>query len=116
MLERMAEVERRYEEISSLLADPAVIGEPNRLREISREHSQLSEAVAAIARYRRIEGELAGAREMVEDAGADEDLRQLAEEEAERLEEDLRRASEELKLLLMPRDPLDDRDAVVEIR
>ncbi|MEX2582632.1 MAG: peptide chain release factor 1 [Gemmatimonadota bacterium] len=116
MRERIREIEQRYDEISSLLADPAVIGDPNRLRDISREHSQLGETMAAINRFHTIESELRDAREMLAESGSDADLQAMAAPEAERLEEELERATAELKLLLMPRDPLDDRDAVVEVR
>ena len=116
MIERIQEVERRYEEISSLLADPEVIGDPNRLREISREHSQLSETMEAVRKHQALESELSDAREMLAEAGADPELRALATGEAERLEVELSTTAEALKLLLLPRDPLDDRDAVVEIR
>jgi peptide chain release factor 1 len=116
MNERTREIEQRYEEISSLLADPEVIGDPNRLRDVSREHSQLSEMMAAITRYRRLEAELRGARELREDAGGGGELQAMAVEEVVRLEIEIAEAEAELKRLLMPRDPLDDRDAVVEIR
>jgi peptide chain release factor 1 len=116
MSDRMREVEQRYEEISSMLADPAVIGDPNRLRDISREHSQLGHAVSAIARYRSLEAELRGAREMLAESGADPEMHAYATQEAERLEVEVGGAAEEMKRLLSPRDPMDDRDAVVEIR
>ena len=99
-----------------MLADPAVLGDPNRLREISREHSQLAEVMASIASYRQLESELRDAREMLGEAGGDADLQAMASEEAGRLETELERAADDLKLQLLPRDPLDDRDAVVEIR
>jgi len=116
MSDRIREVEQRYEEISSMLADPAVIGDPNRLRDISREHSQLSHAVSAIARHRSLEAELRGAREMLAESGADPEMHAYATQEAERLEVEVRAAADEMKRLLSPRDPMDDRDAVVEIR
>lgn len=116
MKERIREIEQRHDEISSLLGDPAVLGDPNRLRDISREHSQLSETMSAIALFRRLEGELNGAREMLSDSGSDPELHALASAEVADLETQLEKATAELKVLLMPRDPLDDRDAVVEIR
>ncbi|MEX0911860.1 MAG: peptide chain release factor 1 [Gemmatimonadota bacterium] len=116
MNDRIREVEQRYDEISSLLADPDVIGDPDRLRDISREHSRLSETMSAIAQYRELQGELRDAREMSTEAASDVELQAFATGEAERLAGELERAENELKLLLMPRDPLDDRDAVVEIR
>jgi peptide chain release factor 1 len=116
MEERVREVERRYEEISSLLADPEVIADPKRLRDASREHSQLSEIVAGIERVRRARRQLAGAEAMLAESGLDAELRAMAEEEAATVRAALDRSETELKLLLMPRDPLDDRDAVVEVR
>jgi peptide chain release factor 1 len=116
MEERVREVERRYEEISSLLADPEVIADPKRLRDVSREHSQLSEVVAGIERVRRDRRQLEGAEAMLAESGLDAELRAMAEEEAATVRAALERSETELKLLLMPRDPLDDRDAVVEVR
>lgn len=116
MKERIEEIERRFDEISSLLADPQVIADPKRLREVSREHSQLSETAEAIARVRRLTAELADAREVAAEPDADPELHTFAVEEERRIEEELDAAQAELKRLLMPRDPLDDRDAVVEIR
>ena len=67
MEDRIRDVERRYEELSSLLADPATIADPKRLREYSREHSQLSETVQAAERYHRLTRELAETRELLSD-------------------------------------------------
>jgi peptide chain release factor 1 len=116
MDDRIQEVERRYEELSSLLADPATIADPKRLRDVSREHSQMTEVVAAAARLRRAREELAGARGMLEESGIDPELEALAHQEIERLEALVAREEQGLKRLLIPRDPLDDRDAVVEVR
>ena len=116
MEERLLEVERKYEELSSLLADPATLGDPKRLREVSREHAKLAETVAAAERYRRLQRELAGAREMLADTGLDPEYAALAGQEAERLALELAEQEEIFKLLLIPHDPLDDRDAVVEVR
>jgi peptide chain release factor 1 len=116
MEDRISEIERRYEELSSLLADPATIADPARLREASREHSQLTEVVGAAESYRRTRRELDDARGMLEESGLDAELRVMAQQEVERLEEVVEREEQLLKRLLIPKDPLDDRDAVVEIR
>ncbi|HVH13935.1 MAG TPA: peptide chain release factor 1 [Longimicrobium sp.] len=116
MQDRIAEAQRRYEDLSVQLADPSIHADPGRLREISREHSRLAQIVEAAGRLSRAEAELAGAREMLDDAGGDPELTAMARDEAERLTADVSRLEEELKLLLIPRDPLDDRDAVVEVR
>ena len=116
MHDRIAEIRARYEDLSVQLADPNIHADPKRMRDLSREHSQLAQVVESAARLSRAEEELAGAREMLEDAGGDPEMAAMAREEAERLTADVARMEEELKLLLIPRDPLDDRDAVVEVR
>jgi peptide chain release factor 1 len=113
---RIRDIEARYEELSGMMADPAVIGDPARLRELSREHSRMAEIVAAGRELRRVIDELAGARELVAEAGGDPEMRAMALEEVSGLEAELARREAEVRLLLVPRDPLDDRDAVVEIR
>jgi peptide chain release factor 1 len=116
MEDRTQEIERRYEELSSLLADPATIADPRRLREISREHAKLTDVVRAAEQYRRLERELAATREMLADPDLDGEMVELARQEGEDLEARFADQEAELKRLLIPRDPLDDRDAVVEIR
>ena len=116
MLDRIAETQRRYDDLSVQLADPGIHADPKRLREISREHARLAQIVEAAGRLSRAEQELAGAREMLDDAGGDPELAAMARDEAERLTADVDRFEDELKRLLIPRDPLDDRDAVVEVR
>jgi peptide chain release factor 1 len=116
MFERIREVERRFEEISSLLADPEVIADSGRLRDISREHSQLAATMAAIQRHRVLESDLRDANDLLVEGGSDPEISAMASGEVERLETALCEAREELLVHLIPRDPLDDRDAVVEIR
>ncbi len=115
MEERLHDIERRYEDLGVQLTDPAVIADQKRLRDASREHARLGAVVEAAARLRRAQRELAEAREML-DEGGDPEMLAMVRAEAESLTADVARFDEELKLLLTPRDPLDDRDAVVEIR
>lgn len=116
MDDRIREIVQRYEEISSLLADPAVIADQSRLREVAREHAQLSDTVAAIARHDSILSQLKDARDLLGEAAGDPEMEAFAGGEVTRLEAEAETAEREMKRLLMPRDPLDDRDAVVEIR
>ncbi|HEV2129774.1 MAG TPA: peptide chain release factor 1 [Longimicrobiaceae bacterium] len=116
MEDRIRELERQYEDLSLRLADPAVIGEPRRLREISREHAHLSEVMEAIGQLRRVQTELSGARELLGDSNGDPEMAALAEQEAASLDRQAERLEEQVRRLLMPKDPLDDRDAVVEVR
>ncbi|CAN5833498.1 peptide chain release factor 1 [soil metagenome] len=116
MEDRIQEIQRRYEELTSLLSDPATIADSSRLREVSREHSQLVEVVAAAESFQKNRRELAESRSMLEETGIDAELRTMAQQEVERLDEVVQREEQRLKRLLIPKDPLDDRDAVVEIR
>nr|MDQ3388306.1 peptide chain release factor 1 [Gemmatimonadota bacterium] len=115
MEDRIQEIERRHEEISRRLADPAVLADSGRLRDLSREHAQLSEMAELASRLRRTRREMEAARTMLED-DADAGLRDLARAEVASLQGEAERLESSLKRLLIPSDPLNDRDAVVEIR
>lgn len=99
-----------------LLTDPAVISDSNRLREVSREHAPLVETIASIHEFRRVQQELADTRELLHDDTLDAEMAALAKQEADSLSDQLATAEADLKRRLTPRDPLDDRDAVVEVR
>jgi peptide chain release factor 1 len=116
MEQRVREAERRYEELSAQLSDPAVFGDQERLRELSREHSHLQEVVDTGRALERARRELGEAETMLAEAGGDPEMEVMAEEEATRLRAEVARLEPELRALLLPRDPLDDRDAVMEIR
>ena len=105
----------RREELGRQLADPQVISDPERLRALGREHSALEPVADVGGRFLRLSRELREARELSQSA-EDADLRELAEAEAAELEERLERLEGEVRELLTPRDPLDDRAAVIEIR
>jgi peptide chain release factor 1 len=112
---RIPDLERRHAELTSQLADPRVLGDPSLLREVAREQAELAPAVELARALERVRRDLAEARSVIE-AGEDGELVELAEAEVETLaarEEDL---LAELRIRLVPRDPLADRAAVVEIR
>jgi peptide chain release factor 1 len=111
----ISDIERRYEDVNAQLADPAVLADHERLRDLSREHSQLAEVKDAAAELERVRTELEGARELADEA-EDPEMRTMAQAEAAKLERSEERLAAALQRLLIPRDPLDDRDAVVEIR
>ncbi|MGE0227587.1 MAG: peptide chain release factor 1 [Dehalococcoidia bacterium] len=114
MFERLAEIEARYEEVTRLLADPDVVSDHRRLQELGRERSQLETVVALYRRYRDAEAALEDARALARDA--DEEMRTLGREEEERLVAELAQLDQDLKVALLPRDPADDKDVIVEIR
>jgi peptide chain release factor 1 len=114
MFERLAEIEARFEEVNGLLADPDVVADHRRLAELGRERSQLDSTVQLIRQFRDAEQALADARQLVRDGDSDE--RELGHEEEDRLAPEVARLEEELKVALLPRDPADEKDVIVEIR
>ncbi|HEU0012182.1 MAG TPA: peptide chain release factor 1 [Longimicrobium sp.] len=116
MNDRLGDIRRRYDDLSVQLSDPAIHADPGRLRELSREHARLSQVVETAARLDRARTELEGAESMLREGADDVEMAALAKAEAETLGIEVARLEEELKRLLIPRDPLDDRDAVVEVR
>jgi peptide chain release factor 1 len=114
MLERLKEVERRYEELERLVVDPAVIANRREFAALARERSQLEGIVTCYRERERVAAEVAEHRDL--SAGPDADLRELARAELPALEERLAQLDAELRQLLLPRDPNDERNTVVEIR
>ena len=114
MLDKLAQIERRFAEIEALVADPEVFGDHERFAKLMRERSDLEEIVEAYRRRRALEAQLDEARAMREDA--DPAIREMAVAEARELEPALEALDAELRLLLVPKDPLDQRNAIFEIR
>lgn len=115
MLELLDKIEKRYREVSEELAKPEVLSNQNRLKALSREHRHLEEVVETGKKYRKLLRDFEGAKEIIK-ANEDDDLVAMARAELEENEEELERVKDELRLLLLPRDPNDDKDVVVEIR
>ncbi len=113
--DRLADLGRQYDDAQARLSNPAVSSDPDAIREIGRELARLEPVVAAYRALGETRRELADAREL-RDGESDEELRALAREEVERLEGDETRQLDELKVLLLPRDPADDGDVILEIR
>jgi len=114
MLERIAEIEARFEELTALLGDPEVMADHRRMAGIARERSQLERVVDLGRRYRDTREALDDARELLR--SSDEDERELAREEEERLSPLFAELEEDMKVALLPRDPADEKDAIIEIR
>ena len=112
--QKLEELEKRFDELTAGMADPAVIGDAEQYRKIAKAHSELSEVVGKFRKWKKAEDGLQQARAMLEDHDAD--LKAMAEEEVARLEPEMARIEEELKVLLLPKDPLDDKNVVLEIR
>ena len=114
MFSQLDEVEKRFEELTSLMGDPDVAGNPKRYAEVAKEQSNLSETVEVWRKYRSISQELESAKELLEDS--DPDMREMAKEEISELEPQLPALEDQLKILLLPKDPNDDKNVLLEIR
>src|SRR5512136_165718 len=112
MFEKIEELERRFQELESLLADPAVIGNQVEFRKLSREHAELGPLVDAYRRYVKVMAEIDGNRELLGDA----EMKEMGEEELQVLEKEKERLEEEINLLLLPQDPNDNKNVILEIR
>ena len=111
---RLRQALARAEEVARLLADPETARNPAQLKQLGREHARLDAIRQADERLARLRAELAQAREVAQDP--DPELSQLARQDMERVRPEMERLEGQLAELLVPPDPLDDRDAIVEIR
>ncbi len=111
---RLRQALARAEEVAKALADPSTAADPAKLRAFGREHTQLAPVVRAAERLEKLQDELSQARELAEEP--DPELAELARADLARLPLEIEPLEAELHDLLLPRDPLDDRDAIVEIR
>lgn len=115
MFERLQSMEDRYEKLNLLLTDPQVIGDPKKLRDYSKEQSDLQEPVAAYRDYKKTDRELTESKSMLEDP-LDEAMKDMVRDEIARLEKKKTELEDRMKQLLIPKDPNDERNVIVEIR
>jgi peptide chain release factor 1 len=115
MFDRLAGIETRYEELDQLLADPAVLSDHTRVTALAQERAEIEPVVQAYRDYTQTVQQLADARSMIE-VEQDSELREMAHEEAQTLTGKLAELEEQLKNLLLPKDPRDEKDVIVEIR
>lgn len=112
MLEKLQAIARRLDQVERQLSDPAVYADREFLTRLSREQKELTPIVAAFRAWQQAEADCAGAQELL----SDPEMRELAQEELHRARQERDRLSEELKRLLLPRDPNDDRNVILEVR
>lgn len=115
MFDRLAAVEDRYEKLNELLSDPDVVSDPKKLREYSKEQSDIQETVQTYRKYKQVKEELQDAKLLLEDK-LDTEMREMVKEEVASLEERAEQLEEQLKILLIPKDPNDDKNVIMEIR
>jgi peptide chain release factor 1 len=114
MLDRLEQMAARYEDLGMQLADPTVTSDPAKYQKIARQHSELSEPVQKYREYLEVTQGIADSKVMAGDA--DPDVRAMAEEELMALEARLPQIEEDLKILLLPKDPNDSKNVILEIR
>ena len=114
MLEKLRTIENKYEELTRLLMDPEVLSKPAELLKYSREEAELLPLVEKIREYCKLLSGIEESEELLTDG--DDDLRQLAQAEIEELKEKKPKIEEALKFMLLPKDPRDERNVIIEIR
>jgi peptide chain release factor 1 len=114
MFDKLTGVENRFLELEQMLGDPNVLKDRVAFQKLSREHAELSRVVAVFRDYKQISKDLKGSRELLK--GGDPELRELAQEEVRELEEKAADLEQELRVLLIPKDPLDEKNVLIEIR
>ena len=112
MLEKLRELALRYEDLQAQLADPTVYGDADRLRTVNRELKELAPVAEAYEKYRRAEADRSAAEALL----SDPEMRELAQEELTAARQEMERLHQELKLLLLPKDPNDRKNVILEIR
>ncbi|ESU34444.1 peptide chain release factor 1 [Bacillus sp. 17376] len=115
MFDRLQAVEDRYERLNELLSDPEVVNDSKRLREYSKEQSDIQETVMAYREYKEVKEQLADAKAMLEDK-LDAEMREMVKEEISELEPRIEELEARIKLLLIPKDLNDDKNVIMEIR
>jgi peptide chain release factor 1 len=113
--EKLDQLDARYQEMTTELSSPEVIADSTRLQKLAKQHSELEEIVAKHRQYKQIEKDLAGAHQLVVESD-DPEMRRMAQEEEKQLVAQKETVEHELKLLLLPRDPNDEKNVIVEIR
>lgn len=112
MFEKLEAVEKRYEELTNLIADPEVIANQSEWQKLMKEHASIEDIVLKFREYKKVKKSMEEAEELMQDP----DMKELAEEEYYNSKEQLPKIEEELKILLIPKDPDDDKNIICEIR
>ncbi len=116
MLEKLAQIEKNYDELTAQISSPELMNDMPNYAKTMKQHRALGEIVEKYHEVKRAQTELEGARELLDAAGDDEEMREMAQSEIVGLEERLPAIEEELKVLLLPKDPNDEKNVILEIR
>ena len=116
MFDKLSGIETEFEQLTTQLSDPEVIQDHSLFRKLSKQHADMEPLVQAWRSYNDLKQQIADTRDMLNDTGMDRDMKELAEEELTALKQEQERIAAELKILLIPKDPNDERNVVLEIR
>lgn len=116
MLDKLVNVEKRFEEVNALLCNGDVASDIEKYTSLMKELKQLTPVVEKFREYKKAEETMKEAREILDAGGLDRDFKEMVQEEFEQAKADIELFAEELKILLLPKDPNDDRNVIVEIR
>lgn len=116
MFEKLSFIEERYNELSEQISDPAVIADQDKFRKLCKEQSDITPIVEKYREYKKLTQDMEDSEAMLADGGLDKELREMAEDEISECKKSLEKINEELKILLLPKDPNDDKNVIVEIR
>jgi len=114
MFDELTGVEERFTKLEQLLSNPDVIGDQEKYRKYAKEHAELSRIVSAYREYQQVSKDMKESKDLLKDG--DEDIKELAKEDLQDLQERSEKLEEELKFLLIPKDPNDEKNIVLEIR
>ena len=116
MFENLMEAEKHFEEINEMLMDPEVISDNEKYKNLMKEHKNLSPIIEKYREYKAVQNNLEGAKQLIDESGNDPEMREMAEEEYKECKEAIERITDELKILLLPKDEDDDKNVIIEIR
>lgn len=116
MFEKLEMIEKRFEEINERLMDPTVVSNPEEYKKLMKEYKNLTVIVEKFREYKKYKDAFEEAKEMLDSGGLEPELREMAQEQYDESREYMETANDELKILLLPRDPNDEKNVIVEIR
>lgn len=116
MFEKLAVMEERYEEISMKLSDPDVVTDNKLYTQLMRDFKSMTPIIEKYREYKKAQSAFSDAKEMLDDSSSDKELKELAQLEYDEAKENIEQFTQELKVLLLPKDPNDDKNVIIEIR
>lgn len=116
MLEKLEALEEKYHSLTVSLSDPALVSDPQRIKTIAKQRAEIEPVIKKFESYKKINKDILGAEDILTDSNADVELKELAESELEELKTQKEQVEEELRVLILPKDPRDAKDVLLEIR